>query len=155
MKTDWRHWAFMEGFQVTHRGKPYLDRLRIVQTPLGGIYLHRIHEPDLGKAPHNHPWRLMTLVLSGGYTETIWDTPSEHGVVWDRRRARFSLGTISLDQAHRITSVEGKLWTLALVGRRRGSWGFWTSDGFVPWQEYYTRTSNGYADEDGALWGNP
>ena len=140
----------MEGFQVAKNGRPYLDRLRLLQTPLFGIYLHRIHVPDADRDPHDHPWWFASLVLSGGYDELVWDHPEDIGELAARRRVRgrWSLRTIRRTQAHMITDVRGQLWTLVLTGPRRSSWGFWTADGFVDWRDYL----KGQA-EDVALWG--
>lgn len=146
-------WRFLEGFQVTQGGKPYLDRLRLIQVPLFGVYLHRIHMSDIGRDPHDHPWWFASLVLSGGYTETVWDNPEDIRKSRIRVRKRFSPGSISRRQAHRIDEVDGLLWTLVVTGPRRSSWGFWTAGGFVNWREYYSRTDDGYITEDAALWG--
>jgi hypothetical protein len=150
-------WAFMEGFQVAKNGRPYLDRLRLLQTPLLGVYLHRIHVPDADRDPHDHPWWFASLVLSGGYDELVWDHPEDIGrpaardaIRWARSRVRgrWSLRTIRRSQAHMITDVRGQLWTLVLTGPRRSSWGFWTDGGFVDWRDYLKGQS-----EDVALWG--
>ena len=154
-------WAFLEGFQVVKGGQPYLDRLRVFQTPLFGLYLHRIHTPDVDRDPHTHPWWFVSLVLSGGYDELVWDHPEDIGspaardaIRWARKRTRgrWSLRTVGRSQAHRITDVRGVLWTLVLTGPRRASWGFWTPMGFVDWRDYLTA---GEMTEDAALWGGP
>jgi hypothetical protein len=53
----------------------YLVRLRIVQTPWFGIYLHDIHEDDGDRDPHNHPWSFLSFVLRGYYTERVYPDP--------------------------------------------------------------------------------
>jgi hypothetical protein len=133
-------WAFMQGFQVTKNGRPYLDRLRVIQTPLFSVLLHRIHQPDADRDPHDHPWPFASLILSGSYTESIWDDPGRgrRGILPDhvRERRRWSLRTVGLDQAHMITRTEGVLWTLVFTGRRHPLWRFWTLDGPVDWRDY-------------------
>jgi hypothetical protein len=147
-------WALMEGFQVAKNGSPYLDRLRLIQTPLFGVYLHRIHRPDADRDPHDHPWWFASLVLSGGYHELVWDHPENIGRLpygedtTLRERNRWSLRTIRRSHAHKITAVRGQLWTLVLTGPRRSSWGFWTDRGFADWRDYLK-----VQDEDVALWG--
>ena len=154
-------WALLEGFQVAKNGRPYLDRLRVIQTPLFGVYLHRIHTPDGDRDPHDHPWWFASLVLSGSYDEMVWDHPEDRTrpawrdqISWarTRHRGRWSLRTIRRSQAHRITDVHGTLWTLVLTGPRRASWGFWTDRGFVDWRDYLKA---GEIAEDAALWGGP
>lgn len=142
-------WAFLEGFSVSQGGKPYLDRLRVVQTPLFGVYLHRIHGPDRDRGPHDHPWWFASLVLSGGYSEEVFDRPAVPDIWRGRERRRWSLRTLRRCQAHRITRVDGVLWTLVVTGRRHDSWRFWISGEPVDWKEY-DRTGN----ERGALWGS-
>jgi hypothetical protein len=135
-------WAFMDGFQVRKQNRPYLDRLRLIQTPWFGVLLHRIHGPDEDHDPHDHPWPFGSLILSGSYTEEVWapawgDRRVLHGQVGElSRRKRWSWHWMPTDRAHKITETEGLLWTLVITGRRTHEWGFWTSDGFMPWREY-------------------
>jgi hypothetical protein len=127
----------MLGFQIRQDGRPYLDRLRIVQTPWFSVLLHRIHEPDLDRHPHDHPWPFASLILSGSYEERVWDNPADLRSSRIRMHPRFSLKRMKLSQAHRITSLGPQpLWTLVLAGRRRKSWRFWTADGPVDWRNY-------------------
>jgi hypothetical protein len=137
-------WAFMEGLDVGTDGDPYLDRLRLVQTPWFGIYLHHIHRPDVDPDPHDHPWWFASLVIAGGYRELVWLDKRERGgratTVLARDRSRWSLRSLGRGGAHMITDVTGPLWTLVLTGPRRGDWGFWTPAGFVGWREYIAGT---------------
>src|SRR5690242_9326280 len=89
----WR-WAFLDGFQVRKNGQPHLDRLRIFQTPLLAVYIHRIHTPDQDRDPHDHPWTFWSFILSGAYTERVWAGKERrrndlHSMEF--RRNRFSL----------------------------------------------------------------
>jgi hypothetical protein len=139
-------WAFMQGFQVVKNGRPYLDRLRIVQTPWFSVLLHRIHTPDLDRDPHDHPWWFTSLILSGSYEERIWDDPDRLNWVRTRRRPRFSLRAVRFTEAHRITAVDGLLWTLVLTGPRRREFRFWTPAGPVDWREYLKAGEDSDAD---------
>lgn len=140
------HWTLLSSYQVVRNGKLWLDRLRLVQTPWFGLYLHRIHSPDVDPDPHDHPWMFASLVLAGGYTESVWDSGNwSSWRVHERRRG--SLHRMSTRQAHKITRVDGQLWTLVLVGPKVRTWGFWAEDGFVPWREYLAAV-----DEEAALW---
>lgn len=129
-------WAFLEGLDVGADGDPYLDRLRIVQTPLFGIYLHHIHRADRERDPHDHPWWFASLILTGSYEEDVW--PDKHKAdYWrTRQRRRFSVRCTRRGQAHIITRTVGPLWTLVLVGRRESGWGFYPGGRFVPWRAY-------------------
>lgn len=136
-------WAIMRsfdipcGFEEDGGDTLYLRRLRIVQTPFGGIYLHQINEPDKDYDPHDHPFNFISVILKGGYTEA-------HGLPVDplhevRRWGRWSIHRMTTKEVHRILSLdESPTWTLVLVGRRKREWGFWNPvHGFVPWQEYH------------------
>ena len=134
-------WAFLEGLDVGADGDPYLDRLRIVQTPWFGVYLHHIHRPDRDRDPHDHPWVLRRWCSAGAISETVW--PDKRSLDRERHprvRCRWSLRSLGRDSAHMITDVFGPLWTLVLTGPRRSDWGFWTPDGFVGWREYISRS---------------
>jgi hypothetical protein len=145
----------MNGFQVRKADSPYLDRLRLVQTPLFGVFLHRIHLPDLDHDPHDHPWAFWSLILSGGYVEQVWAGKNPgwrhdvHSLRFHRRRG--SLHKMPVNRAHKITEVEGELWTLVITGRRCRNWGFWTMDGPVPWRDYLGDDVSEYS----ALWESP
>jgi hypothetical protein len=123
---------------------PYLDRLRIVQTPLFGIYLHHIHRADKDPDPHDHPWGFFSLVLSGWYTEHVWlDKRNAVNPRWHttRHRERWSLRMLRRRSAHIITEIGAPLWTLVITGPDRDEWGFWTQAGYVPWREYLSRVA--------------
>lgn len=129
-------WAFLEGFDIGAEGDPYLDRLRIIQTPWFGIYLHHIHRPDKDRDPHDHPWAFASIVLAGAYTERVWPDKHDPGRSVIRHRPRWSRAHLGRQAAHIITSLDGPLWTLVLTGPRRAEWGFWADGEFVPWREY-------------------
>ena len=129
-------WAILSGLDIGADGDPYLDRLRIIQTPLFGIYLHHIHRPDREPDPHDHPWWFASLVLVGTYQEKIWPDKRDPNIsVW-RIRRRWSLRCIGIGGAHIIKTTSGALWTLVLTGPKRAEWGFWTNGLFTPWREY-------------------
>lgn len=134
MKSARHRWAVFEGFQITKYGRPYLDRLRILQTPFLSIYLHRIHTPDMDKFPHDHPWWFASLVLSGEYVECIYSDVKDLSKIHTRSRPRGSLRTVPRSKAHQITRIDGALWTLVITGPHHGSWNFWTPDGALPWK---------------------
>ena len=132
-------WALLEPLHIGTPEAPYLDRLRLFQTPWFGLYLHRIHRPDIDPDPHDHPWWFASVVLCGGYTELVWPdktTRGGSGTTRCRIRKRWSLRHLNRKAAHMITETDGLLWTLVLTGPRRSTWGFWTPDGFVRWQDY-------------------
>ena len=130
-------------------GSPLLERTRILQTPLFGVYLHRHHRPDRERHLHDHPWGFVSLILRGGYVEQ-WAPDADHAIAWARGsethdRIRFwgrgSVHRIRRGEFHSIRNIDrsGTV-SLLIVGRRRAGWGFATETGWVPHAEYaYTQ----------------
>jgi len=130
-------WDLMGRYQVRVGGELFLDRLRLIQTPLFAILITRIHLPDADRDPHNHSRAFATFILSGGYSEQVWPHPQRPGSSKVRLHKRFSLMRLPQSWAHRIVSVDGPLRTLVFAGRHhREPWSFWTVDGPVDWGEY-------------------
>lgn len=127
-------------------GQTYLKRLRIIQTPWFGIYIHWIYLPDDDRHPHDHPWNFTSVILKGGYIEqVVTDGGFDHlplrtnrGTIrWLQEWRRFSYHKMPMWKAHQIKELlRVPTVSLILVGPRVRSWGFWTETGFVPWREY-------------------
>jgi len=137
-----RRWGFLSGIDIGADGDPYLDRLRLVETPWLALYVHHIHRPDKDPDPHDRPWAFASLVLYGGYAERVWPDKHDASQSFSRDRARFSAARTPRGAAHIITAISRPLWTLVLTGPRRGEWGFWPGGRFVHWQDY-TGPDNG------------
>lgn len=127
-------WAFMKRYIIPcWGGNDYLERLRIVQTPWGGLYIHHIIAED-SDVPHDHPWNFLSFVLKGGYEESLGRDAS---TATHRTRKLWTLAHRRSTDAHYISSVKPGTYTLLLVGRRTRTWGFWTSPfTWVPWTEH-------------------
>lgn len=131
-----RHWAWLVRYMIPdEEGDDYVRRLRIVQTPWFGIYLHDIIAPD-EQDLHDHPWWFMGVILRGGYAEEVAETRAPFADVRHRVRRRWSIAQVRLDECHRITYVMENTRTLILVGPRVRDWGFYTEDGWVFWKDY-------------------
>jgi hypothetical protein len=130
-------WALWSRMTIPcENGLMYLARLRIIQTPWFGIYLHDIYEPDAARDPHNHPWSFVSIVLRGSYTELLWPDAEHAWWIVRQTHRRWSIHRMSRQSAHRIAYAAPGLKTLILTGPRRSNWGFFTPAGFVPWQQY-------------------
>ena len=131
-------WALLQRMTIPCRdGLVYLVRLRIVQTPWFGVYVHDILEPDGDRDPHDHPWTFFSVVLRGAYTETVHTDPwFGLGATKTQTWRRGSIHRMNRDSAHRIVGLTSGLKTLIFTGPRRRNWGFHTPNGFVTWQEY-------------------
>lgn len=109
----------------------YLRRWK-VRLPFGWrLMLHHIRRPDGDRCQHDHPWGFWTLILWGGYHESVGAENIPHQarpgrIYW--RPAEFR---------HRIDTLpRGSAWTLVLTRREVRSWGFWTRDGWMHWRAF-------------------
>jgi len=155
-------WAFMERFAVPDydTDADYLVRWRLIQTPWGGIYLHKFMLPDPRATLHDHPWPFVAFVLRGGYDEWRRDSHDPGGLGdyrvfvdgrreilpvlyayprWVGRGRRWNL--MPLDSLHWISKLHRvPTWTLVFVGRRRRVWGYLDRDG--TWTDFLTHPHN-------------
>lgn len=134
--TDPDRWGFLEPLDIGGQEDPYIDRLELIKTPFGGIYLHHIHREDGEPDPHDHPWWFFRILLTGAYTETWW--PNKTNPDWSRTRrlSRFRGGWMRRRAAHCITSIDGSVWSLIFTGPNRGDWGFYPAGQFVSHDDY-------------------
>lgn len=117
-------WAFMERFEVPDYDGDgnYLTRLRVVQTPWFGVYLHRFDGPDPRPTLHDHPWPFLSLILRGGYVERRLNTMTM--TVNEAHLVRF-VNRMRTHDAHAIMRLlRVPTWSLMLVGRRVRTWGY-------------------------------
>ena len=130
-------WALWEKFVVPDYDSEddYLARWRIIQTPLFGIYLHKLGTPDPRATLHDHPWPFLAIVLRGGYDECrrdthIYDPAREDTRTYSypnivRRFNRMPLNSLHwIARLHRVPT-----WTLVFVGRRCRIWGYLDRNG--------------------------
>ena len=123
-------WAFMETFRVPHfdLDEDSLVRLRVIQTPWFGIYVHRIGTPDSRPTLHDHPWNFVSIVLRGGYDEAV--PPVSGGDFYAVTRHVRRVNRKRAEDFHWIDRLDRTpTWTLMLVGRRRRTWGYLDRDG--------------------------
>lgn len=135
-------WAFMERLDIPCQdGLVYLTRLRIIQTPWFGLYLHDINAPDSDPHPHDHPWTFVSIVLRGHYVEEFHPYPNVSPQFYVRTNTwrRGSIHRMGRESAHRIIEAAPGLKTLILVGRRKRDWGFFTDAGWVQWEDYFSQ----------------
>lgn len=107
---------------------PYLTRYAFPR--IGGrMAVHVFHRSDFD-VHHDHPFGFVSIILWRGYVE---ETPEG--------RARKYPGMILFRRAthrHRVELIDGKrAITFVVFGPRWREWGFFTSDGWVQWQEYF------------------
>lgn len=124
-------------FVIGKPGNPMMERWRLIQTPLFGLYVHFIYREDLDRVPHDHPWVFRTLVLRGGYNEQVFDRPGSVGPESFRYKVwhRWSVHRFPLHHAHRIVGVAPGTVTLVLVGRKLRMWGFYDGDRWIDYRD--------------------
>lgn len=106
----------------------YMHRV-ILQAPDATLRLHKILRSDEGDL-HDHPWDFTSLILRGSYTE------SRPGL---EREVVYGPGTLNskrADDLHRLTVIDGPVWTFVETGPRLRDWGFATAQGWVHWKAY-------------------
>lgn len=116
-------------------GSVYLERWAMKRDKSGVMYVHRFSGPDPDRPLHDHPYDFVSIILAGGYTETVQN--AEGGLDTVKRCA----GDVILRRAetpHRITEIAapGQTWSLVLSGPRVRTFGFHTDDGWMPWEPY-------------------
>lgn len=108
---------------------PYLTRYSTPKTRFGTLMIHVFHRSD---APdlHSHPWNFVSIILWRGYIE---ETP--HG---KRRKYPGMILIRPADTIHRVELIDGKpAITLVWHGNRIREWGFFTSQGWQNWKDYF------------------
>lgn len=109
--------------------------VRVLQLCGIAVRVHEILRSDSGRAPHDHPWSFLTVILKGGYYEYRYDSSGELKTVqWHgpgsvlRRR---------VGDWHRLVLPKGETaTTLFITGRKQQSWGFNVNGAKVPYREY-------------------
>jgi len=99
-------------------GVLHFKRWQILKTPWFSIYIHGIYMHDLDAHLHNHPWKIWTMILKGGYYED-----RENG----QRSRRFGHMAYANTKAfHRINLLHrSPTYSLAIVGKRTNpKWGY-------------------------------
>lgn len=114
-------------FEVLNIGRDstdvYMRRWKLLRTRWFNVYLHEFIRGDVDPCLHDHPWRFVTLILAGGYTEHL-----PNGTRWRPP------GTFLYRPAkHRHRVETSGAWSLVVVGTRVRRWGFFTSRGWRPY----------------------
>lgn len=119
-------------FVVGDAADPYL--LRWFITPRGdqgGVYLHYFRHDDDDRAPHDHPYDSVSVVLSGEYREHRPDHPPRTiraGEVVNR----------PAPYPHRLEVIK-RGFTLFIMGPRVREWGFECGGGWRHWTRFVDR----------------
>lgn len=102
------------------------------------IYLHQTLLDD-DEPPHDHPWSNCSILLRGGYYETLFTPLQDKGGRWHlpgivRFREPGSVVFRSATTVHRLvveTTERKESWSLFITGPVVRDWGFWGKRGWV------------------------
>lgn len=108
-----------------------LDRYYLISTRWFSVFAHRVHHDEHVGIYHTHPWSWVSFVFG------VYD---DHRVAltgpWHRRV--FGLNACRAGVPHRVTLVNGPVWTLCVHGPRRCQWAVYDAGGNVlevePWR---------------------
>jgi len=112
----------MEGFNGGHRWT--LARIGWLS-----VYLHHFVADDWLGDMHDHPGRIISIGLCGKYREETPGGARIYRAPWVR--------CFPASYIHRLVMVDGgSCWTIAITLKPVRTWGFWTSAGWMPFDEY-------------------
>jgi hypothetical protein len=91
--------------------------------------VHQILRRDLFPEPHDHPVNARTFILKNHYVEE-----RDEGLYW---REAGDSAAIKFGEFHNIVHVPPDgVWTLFILGPKKGGWGFRINGVKVPWREH-------------------
>jgi hypothetical protein len=131
---------------IAPNGNPYLYRWHLVRGPEANVYFHiqTAHDPE--RPLHDHPWPNQSVILAGGYNETLCQNPSagEHAMTGDFIRRVGDTIWREAHWAHRLFLPEGTVYTMTLfsTGPKIRDWGFWYPEGWKIWTSVTTFVGN-------------
>lgn len=112
-------------------GDLHFRRYRVIETSWFSIYLHYIAKSDEDIHPHSHPWNFWSLILNGGYTESVWEGKIfVEKPTYTRKRGWLSLRYTNREHYHKLV-LDKPTWTLVLCGRKSDFWGYATENGHM------------------------
>lgn len=134
---------------IAPEGTPYLYRWHLIpRNYQANIYFHVQVDDDPDRPLHDHPWDSQSVILAGGYWETINECPSDPFIMQAYRVLRKKGDVVHRKSttAHRITLPEGVPYTITqfTTGPKVRDWGFWhPSRGFINASDTITTDANG------------
>lgn len=121
----------------------HFQRYRLLTTPWFTVYLHKIYKSDKDAHMHDHPFDFTSRILKGSYEEAYAESPHWFSV---RRRLLKKGDRIKHDHTdvHKITVIDGPVWTFVVTGGKRYDWGYQTEIGFMSHDKYRLWKNNGF-----------
>jgi hypothetical protein len=96
---------------------------RLIQKLGYAVRIHHILRSDHGREPHDHPWPYLTIILRGGYWESLFD--SSGNLLSKKWHGPGSALLRKANTWHRLDVPPGMTaWTLFITGEKKQTWGF-------------------------------
>lgn len=118
-------------------GEIHFRRWKLITIPwVCSIYIHGIYKADEDLHLHNHPWKIWTMILWGGYIEQIHNNESPNLM---RIRTFGHIAYTNRSGFHKIEKmIKSPTYTLAVVGRRAANddWGYMVDGRFIDHKTY-------------------
>lgn len=100
------------------------------------IAVHHFVDDEWSDTSHDHPFDFWTIILFGGYLETIErSNRSRYDVA--RRPGGFRFVKAEVRHTTKLLSKEDGCWTITFRSPERRAWGYWVDNKFIPWQKYF------------------
>lgn len=97
------------------------------------IFLHKIVKSDDDDSLHDHPWSFFSIILSGGYYESLFKRGETTNNIIGETLTWRPVGYYSKNKAtycHKISLKNNTpCWTLFFAFKQTRPWGFWKKDG--------------------------
>lgn len=106
-------------------GEPYLYRWHIIpRNSEANVYFHVQVADDPERPLHDHPWDNTSVILAGGYLETLQQTGMPERVY---RREKGQVIHRRAEWPHHLRLAPGKRYAMTLfsTGPKVRDWGFW------------------------------
>jgi hypothetical protein len=122
--------------------EPYLERYYVFLRDRTwfpfNVFLHKFLKSDPDDV-HDHPWPYATLILKGGYYESVPIFDESHRAVGIKRywRGPGHFRICRANSYHRIeVQPDVECWTLFMPGPQKREWGFLVNNQWVHNDEY-------------------
>ena len=116
---------------ISPDGEPYLYRWHVApRSKRGNFYVHLQVASDPERPLHDHPWDNTSVIISGGYDETINFAPDYSDVQTVRKLREGDVVHRKGCEAHRLILACAYTLTMFSTGPAYRDWGFWYHDGW-------------------------
>lgn len=133
-------------------GELHFRRYSIFQCKYFNIYIHRIFKSDEDKHKHNHPWNFISVILWGGYIESVLHMAKDTNLFIKYRRQYIrkflNIGYRNFKDYHQFKLLKITT-TLVITGPRTNtSWGYYVDGTHICSDEYRNLKNKGILNDD-------